>query len=430
MNSKDDINVQIEDLKTTTSDELDARIYTAINKSLAQAEQPDTWRIIMKSNIAKLATGIAVIIIAAIAFIHFSGGNIDIANPAFADVMEKIYKAKNVTYMQTMITSEGDFTSRNIATDTGLLRTEEMPSDAILLFDNANGIQMQISPTQKKCYIIRMIGRKKTTRPFSRLDWIQKMHRGPGEYSHSEVLDGKNADVFLIEDPYDITTIWVDPQTDLPVKIVMERFTNTEVEVVMPSYSLKKSDFGGPPNESAGFMIGSGRGSGLGISDEMTVIMTDFVWDSELDSSLFTFEPSDDWEVVEKKQQESEIEKEVLIKALSFWTEMTGGRFPNEINDLMDPDQLNPLLINKYNIGGDPDEQFKQAGDQVQIVLSGLYFTQEKKVNSNWHYAGGGVAFGDTDTPIAWWQNEEDDTWTIIYADLSFDETAEEPPLE
>ena len=429
MNYKDDIDVQIHDLKTIPSERLDARIHTAIDKSLAKAEQPDTWRIIMKSNLPKLASWATVLIIAAITVIHFSGGKINIATPVFADVIETIYKAKNVTYTQQIITSRSDFTSRKIATDTGLLRTE-MPSHAILLFNDADGSQMTIYPEQKKCYITLVTGRKKNARPFSRLNWIQKMHHESAEYSHSELLDERKADVFIIEIPYEKTTIWVDPQTDLPVKIIMEHFPNKEANVVMPSYSLEKSDFGGPPEEGASFMIGSSRGSGLGISDESTVIMTDFEWDTELDSSLFTFEPSDDWEVIEKERERSEIDKNVLIKALSFWTEMSEGKFPDEIKDFMEHDLLNPLLIKKYDIGGDPDEQFDQAYKQVQTVLSGLYFTQEKMVNNNWRYAGSGVTFGNPETPIAWWQNDEDDAWTIIYADLSINETAEAPPLE
>ncbi|MBN2436828.1 MAG: hypothetical protein JXK07_16320 [Spirochaetes bacterium] len=428
MNYKDDIDVQIKDLKTTASEKLDARIYSAINKLLPRAEEPDIWRIIMKSNIAKLSTCITVLIIAALTVIHFSSGKIDIAAPVFANVMETIYKAKNVTYTQKMITSKSDFSSKNIATDDGLLRTE-MPFGAIMLFDDTNGIQMALSPKQKKCIKTQKIGRKKSPVPFNRLNWIQKMHHNTAVYSHSEDLDGKNTDVFLIEVPYEKTTIWVDSQADLPVKIVMENYPNTDVEVVAPKYELTKSDFGGSSYETAVIGISSGRGSGLGISDRMTVIMTDFVWDSELDPSIFSFELSDDWEVVEKKQPQSKIDKDVLIKALSFWAKMNEGKFPDKVNDMMDHNLLNPLLVNKFNIGGDPDEQFDQACKQAQIVLSGLAFAQEKIVKSNWHYAGDGVTFGDQDTPIAWWQNEEDYTWTIIYADLSFDETAEEPSL-
>ena len=429
MNYKDDINTQLQNLNTTASEKLDTRIHAAINKSLAQAEQPDTWRIIMKSNSTKFAAVFAVMIIVAITVIHFSGGKIDFVNPAFADVMENIYKAKNVTYMQKMITSRGEFTTRDIATDTGLLRTE-MSFDRILLSDHANGIQMTLYPTQKKCYITQIKRRKITARPFTWLEWIQKMHHKAAEYSHSEVLDGNNTDVFLIEAPFEKTTIWVDSQTDLPVKIVMEMFKNTEVEGGLPKLALKKSDFGGSPNVSSFQGFYGARGSGLGFSEESTLIMTDFVWDSELDPSLFSFEPHDDWKVVKRERKEPEIKKEDLIKALSFWIEMNDGKFPDEINDLMNPALLNPMLIKKYNTGGDPDKQYEQAQLQAEIVLSGLFFTQNKLVNNYWHYAGSGITFGDTDTPIAWWQNEEDNTWTVIYADLSFNEAAEDPPVE
>jgi hypothetical protein len=155
--------------------------------------------------------------------------------------------------------------------------------------------------------------------------------------------------------------------------------------------------------------------------------MTDFVWDQELDPSIFTFEPSEDWEVIERQHQTSEIGKDDFIKAFSFWTEMTGGQFPEKINDLMDPNLLNPMLIEKYNIGGDPNKQFEQARKQAIIVIRGLYFAQKKKAANNWYYAGAVAKFGDSDTPVAWWQNEEDGSWTVIYADLSIGKTNEPP---
>ena len=55
MNSKKQINAQIQHLKITASEKLDTRIHGAINKSLAQAEKPDTGSIFMKKNIIKLA---------------------------------------------------------------------------------------------------------------------------------------------------------------------------------------------------------------------------------------------------------------------------------------------------------------------------------------------------------------------------------------
>jgi hypothetical protein len=106
---------------------------------------------------------------------------------------------------------------------------------------------------------------------------------------------------------------------------------------------------------------------------------------------------------------------------------MTGGQFPEKINDLMDPNLLNPMLIEKYNIGGDPNEQFEQARKQANIVIRGLYFAQKKKAQDNWHYAVANAVFGDSETPIAWWQDENDDSWTVIYADLSIGKTNESP---
>ena len=109
---------------------------------------------------------------------------------------------------------------------------------------------------------------------------------------------------------------------------------------------------------------------------------------------------------------------------------MTSGKFPEKINDMMNTNLLNPMLIAKYNIGGDPNEQFEQARQQAEMVMRGLYFAQEKKAKDNWCYTGAEAVFGDSDTPIAWWQNEDTDLWTVIYADLSTGQANESPNVE
>ena len=49
--------------------------------------QPSVWRIIMKSKITKLAAAAVLIIIAAVLGTHHFGGSIDVATPAFANVI-------------------------------------------------------------------------------------------------------------------------------------------------------------------------------------------------------------------------------------------------------------------------------------------------------------------------------------------------------
>ena len=56
---------------------------------------------------------------------------------------------------------------------------------------------------------------------------------------------------------------------------------------------LNLADFGGTSNtssEARSVTIGGGKG----IQDKTTIIMTDFVWNEELDPALFSLEPPED----------------------------------------------------------------------------------------------------------------------------------------
>jgi hypothetical protein len=52
----------------------------------------------------------------------------------------------------------------------------------------------------------------------------------------------------------------------------------------------------------------------------------------------------------------------------------------------------------------------------------GITFVQQLPADSDWHYAGKDVTFGDAETPIFWYRPEGAETYRIIYGDLSIDE--------
>ena len=141
--------------------------------------------------------------------------------------------------------------------------------------------------------------------------------------------------------------------------------------------------------------------------------MSDFVWDADLDESLFSLEPPEGYTVEEKQFDDSGPGEKHLIEALSFWTEMSEGLFPSAINELGDPNKVRPMLVEKFDEDGDPKEEFDRALKMMNKVLKGLMFAQQRKVDGSWHYAGDGVRLGDADTPICWWKSKFPGSATI-----------------
>ena len=375
-------------------------------------------RTIMKSPITKLAAA-AVIIISIITAVSYLGGKINVTSPVFANVMEQIHKAWSVTYQETYYPGESrEFTNTEMIIESGIKRSE-LPHGNIIIFDLNAGKNLHLIQDINKAILTHRVGRSRGKRLFNYLNWVSSLHEDNGVFTGQQELDGKMTDVFVVEMPYEETTVWVDPETNLPVRVEMVSWPNPNKDIIVPQMSLSIRDFGGEGNEARSIIIGSGRGSPEGIHKEMTRILSDFSWNIELDESLFSLEPPGGYTLEERQFDVSETGENGLVRALAFWTEMSDGMFPVKINDLGDPNMVRPLLIEKFDKDGDPGEELDQAMKQAHIILKGLFFAQRCKARGSWNYAGEGVVLGNADTPVCWWKSENSEDCRIVYADLS-----------
>lgn len=391
------------------------------------ATQPNIWRIIMKSRITKFAAAAVIIFGAFVVLQHFSG-QIQIATPAFAEVLEQIYEAHTVTFKETFHPGEGsEFTTEKMIIEPGIVRSV-IPHGDIMIFDFAGGRQLHLMLSIKRAIITQRVGMKRGTRLFNYIEWVRTLHEESGEFAGSEEVDGQMADVFVVQAPFDKTTIWVNPETNLPVRVERVSLPNPDKNIIVPEMSLALSDFGGDIDEVRSITMSSRVSSGV-VQKKMTTVMSDFVWDAELDESLFSLEPPEGYTVEEKQFDVSDRGENGLIYALSFWAEMSEGLFPSTINDLGDPNKVRPMLVEKFDRDGDPTEELEQAMQVMHEVLKGLMFAQQRKVDGSWYYAGDGIQLGDADTPICWWKSEDSNDYRVIYGDLSIgDATADDLP--
>jgi hypothetical protein len=396
------------------------RLLQAMDRSgpSRQSNSLSIRRTIMKSPITKLAAA-AIIIISILTAVSYFRGPINVTSPVFANVMEQIQKAWSVTYQETYYPGESrEFTNTEMIIESGIKRSE-LPHGNIIIFDLNAGKTLHLIPDINKAILTHRVGRSRGKRLFNYLNWVSSLHEDNGVFTGQQELDGKMTDVFVVEMPFEKTTVWVDPETDLPVRVEMVSWPNPNTDIIVPQMSLSIRDFGGEANEARSIIIGSGRGSPEGIQKEMTRILSDFSWNIELDESLFSLEPPEGYTLEERQFDVSETGENGLVQALAFWTEMSDGMFPAKINDLGDPNMVRPMLIEKFDKDGDPGEELDQAMKQAHIILKGLFFAQQCKAQGSWNYAGEGVIPGDADTPICWWKLENLEDYRIVYADLS-----------
>jgi len=370
-------------------------------------------RIIMKSPITKLAAAAAIIIV-----VYYTIGPIDITAPVFADVMEQIYKARSVTYKQTFFLGESrESTTTEMIIESGILRSEQ-PNGDILISDSGTGKTLQLMPNSKRAILTQGASRPRKKKLFNYLNWIIRIHGEGGKFTGQQEVNGKMTNVFIMEVPSDKITVWVDPDTNLPVRV--ETIIRPNPIMVSEMY-LTLKDFGGEDDVARSVTISSGRGSKEGIRNEMKTVMSDFVWNVELDESLFNLEPPEEYTVEEKQFDTAKTRRNSLVQALAFWAEMSDGMFPSKIDDLGNPNMIRPMLIEKFDKDGDPAQELDQAMKQLNIILKGLSFAKftQQKVDRGCHYAGDGVKLGDAEKAIFWYQSKDSEIYRVIYGDLS-----------
>ena len=430
----ENIKNQIKQLDDRTNSEFDQKtlndMFAAMGASGKASNKPNMWSLIMNSKITKLSIAAVIVIVVLISFSQISN-DIDVATPSYANILEEISKTKDVTFNQII---NDNTPSKHLASRHGLLRYEFEEGGGYWIMDFVNCRNMQVNPQQKKVLLTQRVGRYASNGYYNYLGWIRDLHEKQGQYVGQEEFEGKIANIFVVQsDPYEKYTLWVDPSTNLPLRVKQECFPNIVKDIVFPIMSLSPADFADESevdkfrNQSSSICISSSRGSGLGINEGMTVLMKDFQWNAELDMSLFSFDVPDGYTVEESEFDVSESDEKVLVEALAFWVETNDGQFPADIDDLGDPNLVKPLLKKAYDKDGDVKAEFDIAYKQMNKILSALYFVQENKVIGSWEYTGADVQYGDAESIVYWFKHDDSEEYTIIYGDLTIEKTTQPP---
>ncbi|MHC4623576.1 MAG: LolA-like protein [Planctomycetota bacterium] len=371
----------------------------------------------MKSRMTKF-TAAAVIIVAILVALDYPGLQVRLTTPVFGDMIEQISKAHSVMYQQTTYTEGRELpATRHMVNELGVTRYLNQYG-AVAIYDRRSGKELRLNPKSKTGMMLYKVGRDKGKGVINYLDWLANLHEKSGRFEGQEEIDGRTANVFVVEQDFRASirkrTIWVDAETDLPVRVELVDMPDPDEGIIVPEMSLDLKDFGGEENDVRTIRI-----SGDGVQSKRTIVWSDFVWDPDLDESLFSVEPPEGYSVEEITFDVSDKGENGLIDALAFWTQMSGGLFPSRIVDLGDANKVTPMLIEKYDRDGDPKEEFEQAMEQMNTLLQGLWFAQKCRVQGSWHYSGANVRLGDADKPICWWKPEDSDSCRVIYGDLS-----------
>jgi len=347
-------------------------------------------RTIMKSPVTKLAVA-AVIIIAVLIGILQLGGS----TPAFADVVRPLLTARTATYKMTVdMEGEPAQTIEGMFMEPSRMR-QVMPGGNIQIIDMPQGQMTTLMPTEKKAMIIEMEnmpehqqGQINMFHAIRKL--IQETEDESAAFIGKQKIDGVNAIGYHVGERNMGMTIWADAKTLLPIRI----------------------------EHSMGEMMGM----------EATVIMSDFIFDVELDESLF--EVPEGYDVHTMQIDASLPGEEDFIQTLRLWSEATDGKFPSELNMKATAEFLKAftdkteLKFEKDKTPDLSDPQFQEFMEILTKINRGIMFAHTLPEDADWHYTGKDVKFGDAETAIFWYRPKGSETYRVIYGDLSVKDVA------
>jgi len=290
----DDIEQLVKNTRAETSTATDEQILAAAQSALESAApaQPNIWRTIMKNRITKFAAA-AVILIAVMIGINQFGGSIDGAGVAWGEVLKQVENIPALTFETTVeitflgtkkfLAKEYVYVAGDYGTRSDIYRNGEL---FLIKFRLPNKkVAYQIQPKEKRYVRFDLsaeeaaIGRD----PDDPRQWLEKILSG--DYIEIGPCNINGIDVEGIEARNPEITgesmamcLWVDVETDLPVRIEIE-----------------------------------GEDFEAGKMRPQKIIIDDFQWDVELDPALFEPNIPDDYTEIQPQTQ-TQPQKEPEVK--------------------------------------------------------------------------------------------------------------------
>jgi hypothetical protein len=279
-----------------------------LKKISKSSKQIQLWRKIMKSRITKLAAA-AIVIIAVIVGIYYSGGSVQVASVAWGEVVRNVEQiqafmfqhqwtiktAKATTELNSVIYNASEYgIRRDMYVNEQLLSIAYVPP--------IGNVITEVLPQMKK-YALATLTEQQLREIHEQVN-PRQMVKEFMSFEHTELgrdtINGIEVEGIEVDDPKfnkalferGVGRLWVDVRTNLPVRIELE-------------------------------------GVAGGGSMEMKIVACDFEWDVQLAASDFEPNIPPDYTLLAKVDISAD--EETAIKGLRIFAEFTDGRYPSDL---------------------------------------------------------------------------------------------------
>ena len=315
------------------------------------------------------AACIVIGIAAVVAFLSLGNGG---ATIAWADVRAAVEQAQSVCFKMTFRLGRETVTWNVMYVEPGLTRSET--PEGISIMDWPAGRILSLTPKAKSAHTTVISG---MGNPYHR-NWLADLKEIVGSEQAEDLgeksIAGRSVKGWRVVDDEGTTTVWADAKTAALVQVGVK-------------------------------------------SDEMNFVMSDFELNRELDRSLFSLKPPDDYKLhTTSTMNASDPSLRDVAELLALCARGNNGVMPDDLN--IDKGEFwKTFATIKWT--RDDDRGALQA--TVSRAVSFLYLRL-----GGWTYAGTGVKVGDADTAVFWYKPKDADTYKVIFGDLSIKDVAEE----
>jgi outer membrane lipoprotein-sorting protein len=326
------------------------------------------------------------------------------SGPTFAEVVSNLRGAQTMT-CQMRISGKVNGTGYEMTSDYKFMEPGgfrmEGPGGMIMVFDQKKGEYLQLMPGMKTALLVEFQGTGRG--PNAGVGFIEGLRRLEGANAEDlgrRTIDGREAVGFRTvgsagpagsEQATTMEfTIWADVRTGLPVEVDIDSTVN-------------------------------------GVKGH--AVMGDFVFDPQLDPSLFSLEPPAGYRLQHVTMPGSAPTQEDFLAGLRLYAKMMDGRFPGDMKRNMSAADLGALsgqiagafakTIALASGGHPTPEQMAKMVEQASALQRAFQFVSVLPADSGWHYSGERVRLGDADKPLCWWRPAGSKTYTVVYGDLS-----------
>ncbi|MEM9352295.1 MAG: DUF2092 domain-containing protein [Planctomycetota bacterium] len=355
-----------------------------------------------------LSVAVLVVLIAAgWLLVQMNGGQ----GAAFAAMLDHFQEIRTATYRLTIYSDdEVEVASQIALLEPAWMRMEMEvgPTSFVQLYDFRAEKGLLLMPAVKQANALELSAGPGEPQHKHLIEEFRKLTDESAEYVGREQVGEQSALKFLVDRQGEFCTIWIDPENNLPLKILFSESRNTTQS-----------------------------------GSRMT--MTDFAWNAPVDESLFSLEPPEGYSLRSFEVDLQGGGQEEFVGLIRFIVKLNDDEFPARFNTMTlvsiiqeqvleaarDKQQRPAVMKKLADALNRPDlleaegfERLKIGMQLQQSFARGAMFLEQIAADQVWRYRGEGVRFGDSDKIVAWWhakpdgQADEPAVAKVLYGDL------------